>query len=94
MTDTLTLIARLTAKPDLAEMLGEALQSIVSPTRAEAGSIDYHLHRDSNDPTVWILLCENWRSRAQSDAHFQQPCAKAVMARFPDLPARDMELTF
>lgn len=47
MTDTLTLIARLTAKPDRAEMLGEALQSLVSPTRAEAGSIDYHLHRSS-----------------------------------------------
>ena len=93
MTDTLTLIARLTAKPDRAEMLGEALQSLVSPTRAEAGSIDYHLHRDSDDPTVWILY-ENWRSRAHLDVHFQQPYTKVVMARFPDLLARDMELTF
>ncbi|MBY5436507.1 putative quinol monooxygenase [Rhizobium leguminosarum] len=93
MTDTMTLIARLTAKPDRAEMLGEALQLLVSPTRAEAGSIDYHLHRDNDDPTVWILY-ENWRSRADLDAHFQQPYTKAVMARFPDLLARDMELTF
>lgn len=93
MTDTLTLIARLTAKPDCAAMLGEALQALVSPTRAEAGSINYHLHRDSDDPNVWILY-ENWRSRADLDAHFRQPYTKAVMARFPDLLARDMELTF
>jgi quinol monooxygenase YgiN len=93
MTETLTLIARLTAKPDCAAMLGEALQSLVSPTRAEAGSIDYHLHRDRDDPTVWILY-ENWRSRADLDAHFQQPYTKAVMVRFPELLAREMELTF
>lgn len=35
MTETLTLIARLTAKPDCAATLGEALQALVSPTRAE-----------------------------------------------------------
>ncbi|MFT2214899.1 putative quinol monooxygenase [Rhizobium giardinii] len=51
------------------------------------------MHRDSDDPTVWILY-ENWRSRAHLDAHFQQPYTKVVMARFPDLLARDMELTF
>ncbi|WP_323130876.1 putative quinol monooxygenase [Agrobacterium tumefaciens] len=57
------------------------------------GSIDYHLHRDNHDPSVWILY-ENWRSRADLDAHFEQPYTKAVMARFPELLARDMELTF
>ncbi|MGV2068537.1 putative quinol monooxygenase [Agrobacterium sp. 22-226-1] len=93
MTETLTLIARLTAKPGCATTLGEALQALVSLTRAEAGSIDYHLHRDNDDPSVWILY-ENWRSRADLDAHFQQPYTTAVMARFPDLLAREMELTF
>ncbi|MDQ4408863.1 MULTISPECIES: putative quinol monooxygenase [unclassified Rhizobium] len=55
--------------------------------------MDYHLQRDSDDPKVWILY-ENWRSRADLDTHFQQPYTKAVMARFPDVLARDMELTF
>ncbi|AYM14178.1 Antibiotic biosynthesis monooxygenase [Agrobacterium fabacearum S56] len=93
MTETLTLIARLTAKPGCAATLGEALQALVLPTRAEGGSIDYHLHRDNHDPSVWILY-ENWRSRADLDAHFEQPYTKAVMARFPELLAREMELTF
>lgn len=33
-------------------------------------------------------------ARADLDAHFEQPYTKAVMARFPELLARDMELTF
>lgn len=89
----LTLIARLTAKPDKAEALGEGLAQLITPTLKEEGSIGYRLHRDNDDPNVWILY-ETWRSRADLDAHFAQPYTKAMLARFPDLLARDMELTF
>lgn len=91
--DRLTLIARLTAKPDQAETLGEALRGLVQPTLTEAGAMEYRLHRDNDDPSVWILY-ETWRSRADLDAHFGQPYTKAVLDQFPDLLARDMELTF
>lgn len=91
--DRLTLIARLTAKPDQAETLGEALRSLIEPTLTEVGAIEYRLHRDNDDPRVWLLY-ETWRSRADLDAHFGQPYTKAVLDQFPDLLARDMELTF
>ena len=93
MSQPLTLIARLTAKPEYAEILGEALQGMVAPTRAEDGSIDYVIHRDNDDPCVWILY-ENWRSRADLDAHFDEPYTRALMVRFPELLAKDMELSF
>ncbi|WP_088343270.1 MULTISPECIES: putative quinol monooxygenase [Rhodomicrobium] len=93
MSEQLTLIARLTAKPEHADTLGEALQAMVAPTRAEAGSVDYLIHRDNDDRRVWILY-ENWRSRADLDAHFEQPYTKALMGRFPELLAKDMELSF
>ena len=89
----LTLIARLTAKPEHAEALGEGLRGLVAPTTAEAGSIGYVLHRDNDDPRVWILY-ETWRSREDLDAHFEQPYTKAMLARFPELLATEMELTF
>lgn len=92
-TDQLTLVARLTAKPDQAEALGEALQGLIEPTLTETGAIEYRLHRDNNDQNVWILY-ETWRSQADLDAHFAQPYTKAVLERFPALLARDMELTF
>lgn len=93
MSEQLTLIAKLTAKPDQADALGEGLAGLLDHTRAEEGSIDYHFHRDNDDPSVWILY-ENWRSRADLDAHFEKSYTKALMDRFPDLLAKDMELNF
>ncbi|WP_200938009.1 SDR family NAD(P)-dependent oxidoreductase [Sphingopyxis sp. Root1497] len=89
----LTLIAKLTAKAEYADLLGEELSKLVAPTLAEAGSIAYRIHRDNDNPSIWILY-ENWRSRADLDAHFEQPYTKAMMDRFPELLARDIELTF
>lgn len=92
-TNELTLIAKLTAKPEYAKVLGDELRKLVAPTSAEPGSINYLVHRDNDDPTVWILY-ETWRARADLDAHFEQPYTKALMERFPELLAREMELTF
>ncbi|MBY6265250.1 antibiotic biosynthesis monooxygenase [Azospirillum sp. 412522] len=93
MSGPLILIARLKAKPELSEALGEGLSHLIAPTLAEEGSLGYVLHRDNGDPSVWILY-ETWRSRADLDAHFERPYTKAMLARFPELLARDMELTF
>lgn len=93
MIDNLTLIARLKAKPEHADALGAALLGLIIPTLKEEGALHYVLHRDNDDPCVWILY-ETWRSRADLEAHFEQPYTRAVMARFPELLAQDMELTF
>jgi NAD(P)-dependent dehydrogenase (short-subunit alcohol dehydrogenase family) len=89
----LTLIARLTARPEQADALGEELKALIAPTLGEAGALAYRLHRDDDDPDVWILY-ETWASRADLDAHFAQPYTRAVMDRFPQLLAREMELSF
>lgn len=93
MTTQLTLIARLTARPDTSEELGDGLRQLIDPTLKEEGAIAYVLHRDLNDANVWILY-ETWRSREDLDAHFERPYTKAMMARFPNLLAEEMELTF
>lgn len=64
MHSQLTLIAKLTAKPEYADTLGRTLQGLVGPTRLEEGSIDYHVHRNNDDPNVWIIY-ENWRCRSR-----------------------------
>lgn len=93
MTTSLTLIARLKAKPEHSEMLGAQLRALITPTLQEAGAIHYALHRDDGDPRVWILY-EIWRSRADLDAHFARPYTRAAMARFPELLDGEMDLTF
>jgi quinol monooxygenase YgiN len=93
MSDQLTLIARLTAKHEYREALGEGLARLIAPTLEEEGAIGYVLHRDNDDPCVWILY-ETWRSRADLEAHFQQTYTKEMLARFPELLAKEMELVF
>lgn len=93
MTQQLTLIARLTARPETSEDLGNGLKALIAPTLEEEGAIGYVLHRDNDDANVWVLY-ETWRSRADLDAHFEQPYTKAMMDRFAALLAKEMELTF
>ena len=93
MTTQLILIARLTARPETSEDLGNGLRQLIAPTLNEEGAIGYVLHQDNDDANIWVLY-ETWRSRADLDAHFEQPYTKAMMARFPELLAREMELTF
>lgn len=93
MSDQLIVIARLTAKHDQAEALGESLRQLIAPTRQEPGSIAYTLHRDNDNPAVWILY-EVWTSRAALDAHFQQPYMQQLLGRAPEILAKEVEMTF
>jgi len=93
MSNHLTVIARLTAKPDQAEALGENLRQLIAPTLRESGALGYTLHRDNDDPAVWILY-ETWASRADLDAHFQQPYMQALFVRAPELLAKEVDMTF
>jgi len=93
MSNPLIVFARLTAKPEQAEALGESLRQLIAPTLQEAGSLGYTLHRDNDDPAVWILY-EAWASRAALDAHFEQPYMQALFVRAADLLAKEVDMTF
>lgn len=92
MSEPLIVFARLVSKPGRADTVGEVLRRLVTATQAEPGSLSYLLHRDIEDPNVWILY-ETWRSRDDLAAHFAQPHMRDLVARAPDLLERDVELT-
>ncbi len=93
MSDELIVIARLKAKSGMEDLVGESLKQLIAPTRAEAGCLDYILHRDNNDPASWILY-ERWASRADLDAHFQQPYMQQLLARGPQMLEGGVEMTY
>jgi quinol monooxygenase YgiN len=93
MSEQLTLIAFLRAKPGADAELGRRLSALVEPTRLEPGCIDYQLHRSNSDPGLWVLY-ENWRSQADLDLHFQMPYLRPMLADFPQLLRGDMELHY
>ncbi|MDX2266219.1 MAG: putative quinol monooxygenase [Hyphomicrobiales bacterium] len=93
MSEPLTLVAIITAKPGQEEELGRRLSALVAPTRLEPGCLNYDLHRSSDDPAVFMLY-ENWRSKADLDAHFEMPYLKDFLARMDEVLATDMDIRF
>jgi quinol monooxygenase YgiN len=68
----LTIIAKLKAKNGCEEQLGQVLRSLIEPTRAEKGCINYDLHRSHEDPGLFIFY-ENWESRPLWEEHMKSP---------------------
>jgi quinol monooxygenase YgiN len=94
MSDTngqLTLFAFLTTKPDIGEELGRRLMALAAPARAEAGKINYDLHRSRDSPVDWVLY-ENWTSPATLEAHFEEGYRKAFVATLSEVMQGEMDL--
>lgn len=93
MSDQLTLIAFLRARPGVEDELGRRLSALVEPTRREPGCVAYQLHRSNSDAGLWVLY-ENWRSQADLDLHFQEPYLGDLLADLPGLLRQEMELHY
>src|SRR5271155_4309796 len=94
MSDTngqLTLFVFLPANPDMGDELGRRLMALAEPARAEAGNINYNLHRSRDDPDVWALY-ENWTSPAALEAHFEEGYRKAFVATLGEVMQGEIDL--
>ena len=91
MSKQITTIARLKAKQGAEARLEELLKSLIEPTRAESGCIDYTMHRDLEEPGAYYFY-DNWRSQEDLDAHFETPHIKRVLEIAPDVLAEPLKL--
>ena len=73
---TLTIVAKLTAEKGEVEFLAKQLSSLVEPTRAEAGCIQYDLHQSNDDPAIFLFF-ELWETRELWQDHMNSPHIKA-----------------
>ncbi|MGF6262143.1 quinol monooxygenase YgiN [Paraburkholderia youngii] len=64
----IAVVAISVAKPGHEELLREALEGIVGPTRKEAGVLQYDLHRDVQEPRRFVFV-ERWVSQDALAAH-------------------------
>ncbi len=67
-----TVVAKLVVREDRVDAVKSELLKLVAPTRKEEGCIDYRLHQDNADPTVFIFF-ENWESMAALERHLATP---------------------
>ena len=72
MAKPLTIVAIFEATSGREDDLAAALEALIAPTRAEAGCLNYDLHRDLEQPGRFLFY-ENWATRAHWDAHMQSP---------------------
>ncbi len=88
-----TIIGTVVAKPQTREQLRQILAAQVAPTRAEPGCMNYDFHVDANDPDVFMFY-ENWRSRADLDAHLAMPHLRTLQSRAHELLAGPVDIKF
>jgi quinol monooxygenase YgiN len=74
----LTIVAKITAKKESAEEVKGELLKMIAPTRKEEGCIDYCLHQDNTDSTVFIFY-ENWESAVFLEKHINSDHYKAYV---------------
>lgn len=72
MSEQLTVIAHLVARPNKIEETKKFLLGLCAPTRKEPGCVEYHLHQDNDNPAEFTFY-ENWASRAEWDKHMKLP---------------------
>jgi len=64
----LTIVAKITAKPDHGADIEQGLKTLIPPTRSEHGCLQYDLHKSREDPTVFMLV-EHWKDKESFEAH-------------------------
>ncbi len=73
----ITLTVRLKAKSGMGARLQEAALALLTPTRQEAGCIDYYFHVNNDDPDS-CLFYENWIDQESLDKHSNMPYLKEI----------------
>ena len=78
MSNTLTIIAKIEAKKETLTQVKAEVLKLIEPTLKEDGCIQYDLHQDNENPSVFIF-CENWESQDLWSAHMQSSHLKAFV---------------
>ena len=77
MEQQLSIIVKFEVKKDKIEYFKSELIKILEPTRKEPGCIQYDLHQDIEDPSVFMFY-EIWETTDFWKAHDSMPHIKAI----------------
>ena len=90
--EPVTVIARIRAKIGLEDRVYQELTKLLAPTRAEAGCLNYDMHRNLEDPSLF-LFHETWASEAALNRHFQTAHIAHWLSVIPEVCAEPLEVT-
>jgi quinol monooxygenase YgiN len=81
------------AKEEIQDELRTRLAEQVAPTRAEPCCVSYDFQVDAEDPDRFMFY-ENWRSKADLDAHLRVPNLKPSFDRVDELLSEPVRIRF
>ena len=87
-----TVVARMKAKLGKEAQAKQELLKLLSPTRAEAGCINYDMHQ-SLDNQAHFLFHENWTNQGALNKHLETPHLKNFLNQADQLLAEPVEIT-
>lgn len=73
------IVAVITAQPEHADAVGQALEVAVRAVRTEPGCIQYDLHRDQSTPGRFVMI-EQWRDAQALKAHGEAAAFRQLAA--------------
>jgi quinol monooxygenase YgiN len=88
----ITVSGRIKAKQGMEEQLKQSLLSVLEPTRAEPGCINFYLHQGLDDKSAFMAY-QNWFSKEAEDEHYKQPYMQAYMSEAPGMLAGAPDIT-
>ncbi|TKC92343.1 antibiotic biosynthesis monooxygenase [Trinickia terrae] len=83
----ISVVAVNVAKAGKEDELAALLSGLIAPTANDAGMIRYELHRDLDDPGIFVFH-EIWESRKALDAHLSTEHIARYRQLSPDLVER------
>jgi quinol monooxygenase YgiN len=79
-----TVIWQTTAKPGREGDLKAFITAAVTPSRNDAGNIDYEAHEVDGTPGAFVIY-ERWQTRAHLDAHLSAPRMRELVPQMLEL---------
>lgn len=67
-----TVVAKLVVREGAVDSVKAELLKLIAPTLQEEGCIEYRLHQDNTDPTLFIFY-ENWENMTCLERHISTP---------------------
>jgi quinol monooxygenase YgiN len=89
---SVTVVARITARPGMEAGVLAELKRLLVPTRAEAGCLNYDLH-EPMDGGPTFLFHENWAGEKHLAAHLESRHVKECFDRCAGMLAGPPEIT-
>ena len=92
MSEAITVIARIRARPGKEPETGQLLTGLIEPTRNEQGCISYDLFAMPDNPGSYMFI-ETWQSRKHLNVHAQQPHVQALIRCSDELLAEPLDIS-